>query len=200
MSNVEWKNYELLLGIDDDEDRAAREEAVEDALANLIEGLKTDPAYQDDTEINGVTTPLVIVMKDSGIADVKAFPGTNLNIGDMVTFRDEPWICVEKYYDKMGIINAVIWMCNYFINFQNNSNPIHTRFVVVDKGSYSKLSGTSDAPTMDNTYKVYISIDPQTKKLFVDKRLAFGPIYNSSIEEILEVYEISGLDFISWNY
>lgn len=159
-----------------------------------------DPAYQENATVNGENAPLLASRTSTTECEFKAPPHTDIHIGDMVECFDENWIVVELYVDKVGIINGVLWMCNDIIRFQNRSIEVHTRYCVVDDGSYSKKSSDPDAFVMANTYKIYITIDEATRRMFVDKRLAFGQIYSPTGELILEVYKIIGMDIKSKNY
>jgi hypothetical protein len=47
---------------------------------------------------------------------------------------------------------------------------------------------------------MYISIDEETRQLYVDKRLALGVIFNDFGDQILEVYKITGIDMKSKNF
>lgn len=166
----------------------------------FLAGMIDDPAYQASAKVEGETTPIVASRKSTSVCAIKAPPSTDIHIGDMVECFNEHWVVVELYTDKVGIINGEMWLCNNVLRFQNRSTAVISRHCVVDDGTYSKKSSDPDAFVMANTYKIYITIDEATKKLFVDKRLAFGQIYSADGEEILEVYKIIGMDVKSRNF
>ena len=195
---VNWPLYEKLLvnGL-----AANRREIVIDESVNaFVSGMVDDPAYQENATVDGETTPIIASRKSTIMCAIKAPPSTDIHIGDMVECFNEHWIVVELYVDKVGIINGEMWLCNNILRFQNRSIAVISRHCVVDDGTYSKKSSDPDAFVMANTYKIYITIDDATKKLFVDKRLAFGQIYSADGEEILEVYKIIGMDVKSKNF
>ena len=194
-----WETYEKLLrnGIDS---AAMKDLAAQDALNNFWDGIINDPAYQENALLNGKETPLVISRTSTLKCSLKASPDTDIHIGDMITCFNEEWIVVELYHDKIGLINGEIWLCNNSVNFQNQTAEIHSRYCVIDDGSYSKLSSNSEAVIMANTYKIYMSIDKETRRMYVDKRLGFGSIFNQNGNEILEVYKIIGMDMKSKNF
>lgn len=196
---VDWALYEKLLGISED-NADARDVAIDGAVSVFVEGIVDDPAYQKDAIVDGESVPIVASRTSTTQCSIKAIPGTDIHIGDMVKCLDEDWIVVELYIDKVGIINGEMWLCNNEIKFQNHSPAINTRFCVVDDGTYSKKSSDPDAFVMANTYKIYISIDDATKQMYVDKRLGFGEIYAPDGAKILEVYKIIGMDIKSKNY
>jgi hypothetical protein len=193
-----WELYDKLLG--GGETRDPREVAIDTAVDNFVAGIVDDPAYREDATVNGVLTPLVVARETSIECALRAHPDTTLHIGDMVECLGQMWIVVELYTDEVGILNGTMWMCNDAINFQNRSPEIHTRYCVVDDGTYSKKSIDPDARLIENTYNVYITIDDATKRMFVDKRIAFGEIFAPDGSKTLEVYKIIGMDVKSKNY
>ena len=195
---VNWPLYEKLLGNGMATNR--REVAIDESVNAFVNGMVDDPAYQENATVDGEKTPIVASRKSTRMCAIKAPPSTDLHIGDMVECFNEHWIVVELYVDKVGIINGEMWLCNNILRFQNRSTAVISRHCVVDDGTYSKKSSDPDAFVMANTYKIYITIDEATKRLFVDKRLAFGQIYSADGEEILEVYKIIGMDVKSRNF
>ena len=195
--SVSWELYEELLG---GLRITSRDNAINQAVGSFATGMVDSPAYQENAKINGESVAIMASRESSIVCSIKALPGTYLHIGDMVECFGENWIVVELHVDEVGIINAEMWMCNNIIRFQNHSTAVNTRHCVVDDGMYSKKSTDPDVFVMANTYKIYITIDNETKRMFVDKRLAFGEIYSSKGEAILEVYKIIGMDVKSKNF
>lgn len=195
---VNWPLYEALLG-GSSAQSDKRGVVIEQAVQSFVTGMVDDPAYQAEACVDGTTTPIIASRKSTIECEIKAAPDTDIHIGDMVDCFGETWIVVELYVDKVGIINGVMWLCNDIIRFQNRSTAVISRHCVVDDGSYSKRTD-SDAFTMTNTYQLYITIDEATRKLYIDKRLAFGKIFSANGEEILEVYKVIGMDVKSKNF
>lgn len=177
-----------------------REVAINESVNAFISGMVDDPAYQENAIVDGEVTPLIASRTSTVACTIKAPPATDIHIGDMVECFNEHWIVVELYVDKVGIINGEMWLCNNILRFQNHSIAIISRHCVVDDGTYSKKSSDPDAFVLANTYKIYITIDNATQKMFVDKRLALGQIYSAGGEKILEVYKIIGMDVKSKNF
>lgn len=165
---------------------------------SLQSSFQDSPSYQEDSERNGAVQPMVITRKDSQKADALAMPGDNLYIGDMVKALGEMWICVDSYIDEFGVTHAELWICNYLLRFQNGTPEIIERYVAIDDGSYSK-PGEEKIPVVDDSYTIYISLDEDTKWLFVDKRLAIGKWIDQDFRDILEVCKISWIDLRTRN-
>ena len=195
---VNWPLYETFLGNGMATNR--REAAIDDSISAFETGVVDDPAYQENAIVDGENTPIVASRKSTFMCAIKAPPSTDIHIGDMVECFNQHWIVVELYVDKVGIINGEMWLCNDLLRFQNRSTAVISRHCVVDDGTYSKKSSDPDVFVMTNTYKIYITIDEATKKLFVDKRLSFGQIYSADGDVILEVYKIIGMDVKSRNF
>lgn len=196
MAKVDWELYKRLL----DGNLSLQNIASNDAVNSFLNGIVDDPAYQPDAKVNGVITPFAASRKSTTECSIKAAPGTKIHIGDVVECLGEKWLVVELYTDKVGLMSGVMWLCNECINFQNNSATVYTRCCIVDDGTYSKRSSDPNAFVMANTYKIYLSIDDATKRIYIDKRLALGSIYSSDGEEILEVYKIIGIDAKTRNF
>lgn len=195
---VDWSLYEGFIcnGVAGNK----RETAINDSVNAFMTGMVDDPGYQEYSMINGQITPIIASRKTTIKCEIKAPPSTNIHIGDMIECFDEHWIVVELHADKVGIISGEMWLCNNTLRFQNRSTAVISRHCVIDDGTYSKKSSDPDVFVMTNTYKIYITIDDATKRLFVDKRLSFGQIYSSEGEPILEVYKIIGIDIKSKNF
>ncbi len=194
-----WDLYELMLR-NNSLTNEVRDLAAAEALDGFLYGIQDDPAYQPDVKINKTYSPLVVSRTSTTECSIKAAPNTSINIGDIVECLGEHWLVTELYKDKIGLINGTMWICNHILHFQNHTPDTYTRYCVVDDGSYAKKSTDPDAFVMTNTYRVYIGLDDQTRKLFVDKRLAFGEIYDSDGKKKLEVYKIIGMDQTSHNH
>ena len=193
-----WELYEKLAEGTIDS-RYDRQIAISDTVDNFLSGIEGDPAYQSDALVNGQMTPIVASQTTSHECDLKAVPGTDINVGDIVECLGMKWIVVELFTDKVGIVCGTMWACNDSIRFQNGNSIIYTKHCVIDDGTYSKNTSDDIAVAVDNTYKIYISIDDETRRLYVDKRLALGVIYDEDGEQILEVYKITGIDTKSKN-
>lgn len=195
----EWALWEKLLNLGSESAVDARELAIEQSVEAFIAGMTEDPAYQADALVEGVNTPIVASRKSALECSIKAAPGTDLHIGDLVECLDEDWLVVDLYTDKVGILNGTMWICNDIIRFQNNSSAVNTRYCVIDDGSYSRKMTDPIAYVPVNTYKLYLSMDAATIRLYIDKRLSFGTIYAPDGSEILETYKIMGIDLKSKN-
>jgi len=196
---TDWKLYEVMLN-NGAKPQSKRDMIVEQAVSTFESGISDDPAYQKDATVNGVPCPIVASPTSKIECDIKASTDSGLKIGDMVFCCDDNWIVVDCYSDKVGLINGKMWRCNHLMRFQTQSTKIHERYCVIDDGSYSKRTTDSDAYVMTNSYVVYISLDDDTKKLHIDKRLSVGVIFSADGNEVLEVYKIIGADIKSHNF
>jgi hypothetical protein len=196
----DWMLWEKLLNYGSTSALDTRELAIEQSVEAFLSGMQEDPAYQADATVNGTSTPLIASRSSALECDIKAIPGTNLHIGDLVSCLNEDWLVVELYTDKVGIIEGKMWVCNDILHFQNHSPDIIRRRCVVDDGSYSRKSTDPIAYIPTNTYKLYVSLDEKTVQLYIDKRLALNEIYDLNGDMVLEVYKIVGLDLKSKNF
>ena len=194
-----WMLYEMMAGgVSADAD--SRDDAIDESIRNLSDGIEGNPAYQADALVDGMSVPILADPSASHECNIKAMPGSDVHIGDVVECMGETWIVVELYKDQVGVFNGKMWMCNDIIKFQNGNSSVLEKPCVIDDGTYSKSTADRVAVAMDNTYKMYLPLDDDTCKLFVDKRLSFGVIYDDLGEQIMEVYKIIGIDLKSRNF
>ena len=196
--SVNWPLYEKLLT--NGRSATGRDVTIQEAQNSFVNGMVDDPAYQSDALINGENVPILASRESTTEASIKAPPLTELHIGDVIECLGETWLVIDLFTDKIGILNGKMWICNNTINFQNRTSTVHSRPCVIDDGSYTTKSSNSEVYVPVSTYKMYISIDAETRQFYVDKRLAAGLICNDFGDEILEVYKISGIDMKSKNF
>ena len=184
--------------------RASSETAIEqgkqEIVDTIVDGIMDSAGYQFDATVNGESQQIVALRKITNLCKVTVLPGDNMYIGDLVYVFNEYWICMEVYVDEYGIRYAEIWMCNQIFNYQDHDLNIIHKYAIVDDGTYSKTSDTKSIVITDNMYTCYISLDEESRALYVDKRLALGKLLNSKGEEILEVGKIGWIDITSKNY
>ena len=185
-----WLNRSRESDIDLDKEEARREVEI---------GLTRTAAYQKDALRNGELQPIVAKRTKTNICEITIIPGDNMYIGDLIEVFNEKWLCTSLYVDEYGIKYGEIWLCNHKFNFQDHSNKIITKDAIIDDGSYSK-SGDKAIPIVDGTYKCYMSLDAESKSLYVDKRLAIDTILDKNGMPILEVGKIKWFDQKTKNF
>lgn len=163
------------------------------------ETLKSSPAYQEDALVNGNSQPIVATRKETRKCDFAVVPGDNMHIGDLVYVFNEYWLCVELYVDEYGMKYGELWMCNQVLRYQDHNYKIIEKHAILDDGSYA--NGNDKAILVpDNNYTCYVSIDDESRALFIDKRLAISVIYDANGSPILEAGKVKWIDVKSRNY
>lgn len=196
MANDELALYRRWLACGLNKEKCQEQSYVQDSFSETIQ---QSPAYQEDAEVNGVPQPIVATRKETNKCDVTIIPGDTLNIGDLVKVFNEYWICVEKYIDEFGMQYAELWMCNHIFCYQDFDLNIIHKYAILDDGSYSKGNDKAIAVT-DNFFNCYVSLDDESRALFIDKRLGISVIYDSNGKEVLEVGKIKWIDIKSRNF
>lgn len=196
MGNDDLTVYRLWLRKAKKADRNQDTQFVQDSFA---ENLQNTPAYQDDARVNGQSQPMLATRKGTKKCKFTLVPGDDIHIGDLVEVFNEHWLCIELYIDEYGMKYGELWMCNQIFRYQDHALRTIEKYAILDDGSYT--SGT-DKPLLvtDNSFNCYISLDDESRALFVDKRLAIGVVYNSVGEPILEVGKIKWIDAKSRNF
>ncbi len=182
-----------------EERKANTEQAKLLAQETFEEDIKNSPSYQEDALRNGESQPMSVTRENTRKARFTVAPGDDMHIGDLITVFGENWLCIELYIDEYGMKYGELWMCNHVFHYQDHDKNIIHKDAIIDDGSYTK--GTDKAlPITDNYYRCYISLDDESRALFVDKRLAIDEIVDGRGRDILEVGKISWIDTRSHNY
>lgn len=175
---------------------------IEEAKRRLSCDLKRSIHYIADAKKNGIVQGLVVTNDTVPYkARVDCLPGDTMYVGDEVVCLGQHWIVTEVKCADAIHFRGVMWLCNYECKFQNFSKTVLSQWGVLDSGVYSTtIAGGAAMPYPDKQFKLYLPYTPDTAKLFIDKRLATGTIYDPRGKEILEVYQITGSDKNSHSY
>lgn len=148
---------------------------------------------------NGIQQGFLVTTTEYGFqAQVRALPGDELYIGDIIGFRGEYWIVtdltpVNPFY-RLGIMK----LCNYVLRFQNFSPTIYERHVFIDGGAYATyVKGDTRIQYGNEKASIYLPYDDATKKLFIDKRISVGTLWDKTNRAILQCNKIIGVDYRS---
>lgn len=194
-SGTDWETYDYYLTRRGTSDRR---QSIHSANASFKELASSSPSYQPTAKCNGITKPMLAVRESTQICKVSLFPEDSMCIGDIVTCYDENWLVMELYKDEFGLVSGEMWLCNHLFRFQNNSSEIIERYGVVDDGTYSTLSEKS-ITTADAKYCIYMPLDEQTDRIYIDKRFSIGTMYDQDQEKILQVMKVTWIDKINQN-
>lgn len=181
------------LGVDSYPQSEVRE-AKDRIRGDLVASLNYD---EINATRNGVQQGFLVTTTEYGFqGQVRALPGDELNIGDLIGFAGEDWIVtdvtpVNPFY-RMGIMK----LCNYTLRFQNFSHTIYERRVSIDGGAYATyVKGDTRIQYGNEKATVYLPYDEATKKLLIDKRISIGTLFDKRGVEILQCYKIIGVDY-----
>ena len=196
---MDWGLYKTMLSTYGSSDR---ETVLNETKENFIELIVENPSYRDDVYKNGKKCSLVIDRTETSYKyKIIALPDEELYAGDIVSIDDEILIVTEvrslNPLQKVG----TAWLCNINLSFQNGTHDIITRPAVLDSGVYSTTkNGNEELQYVDKQFKLYLPYDDDTKKIYVDKRIAVDTRFDKHGQEILEVYSVTGLNRVARSY
>ena len=176
---------------------------VREAKDRIRDDLMTSLNYDDvNATRNGVRQGFLVTTTEyANQGQVRALPGDELYVGDLVGFAGEDWIVtdvtpVNPFY-RMGLMK----LCNYTLRFQNFSHTIYERKCFIDGGAYATyVKGDTRIQYGNEKATVYLPYDEATKKLFIDKRISIGTLFDKYGNEILQCYKIIGVDYRTVSY
>lgn len=156
--------------------------------------------YKESAKINDVVKKLVIApSKVSYKSVISVLPDGDLWAGDIVSDGNDNWLIVETKVGNPVQTIGTGWLCNCKFRFQNGTSTIIETHGVLDDGTYSKTKD-DQIVVLDNKYKIYLPYNDDTKKLYVDKRLATNVSYDKDGKEILTCFKITAIDPVSQSY
>ncbi len=180
----------------------SRERDIAMAKEDFAQSVLDNPTHQENCLRNDVPQRFMICRTDTpNKYNIAAFPGEELYPGDIITAFDEHWIVYQTRVGSAIQVTGVMWLCNHLFRWQNGTPDIVERWGVLDSGVYSttKTAGY-EVNTPDVQYKIYLPLDSDTRRLYVDKRIATNIRYDANGKQILEVYKLTRVDPTSQAY
>jgi|GEM_PF-1398592 len=156
---------------------------------------RNSSASQEEALRNGEPQPMLIVRMKTKEIKITAFVGDELYVGDIVDCFSEKWLVMEAFTNENGIRYGTAWACNHIFRFQNGTQTVLERHGIIDDGNYiTGAKAYTQLPLEQGYYRVYLPLDEDTKKIFVNKRFAIGNTYNERLEPILSVIRAVWID------
>lgn len=179
----------------------AQEVLIRQAKENLSAGMATSIG-DAKTKRNGKHQNFIVSQTTVRYKyQITAYPDEELYVGDVIDYMDEKWIVTETRVGNPLQKTGVMWLCNITLSFQNGTHDIITRPAVLDSGVYSTTkNGNEELQYVDKQFKLYLPYDDDTKKIYVDKRVAVDTRFDKHGKEILEVYSVTGINRVARSY
>jgi len=168
---------------------------IEYAQNSLYDLANNDASFQKDATRNGELQPLLALREADNTCKITIMPEDEMFVGDIVGCYGEHWIVVDVYTDEYGITTGTMWLCNHLLKFQNYSSDILETYCVIDDGTYSKLTQKS-ITTAEAQYSMYLPLNSDTEKFYIDKRFAISDMYNKQGQKVLQVMQATWIDKI----
>ena len=193
-----WELYETKLNAYGE---TTRERQLEQAREDFYREAVKNPSYHKALR-NGVEEDFLIQRTDKTERfKITAFPGNDLNIGDYIEVWGEIFLVYQTRVQDTLNKTGILWLCNHLFRWQNFTPEIVERWGILDSGVYSTtIRGEDDVKYKNKQFKMILPLDDDTKKLYVDKRIAVDKMYDRNGNEILNVYQITGYDSTSENF
>lgn len=197
---MSWETYDALLSV---RGTTPREIEINTNRVHFEDEMVRNPGYKADCKRNGIPQRFVV---DRNEVSYKykfiAFPGEQIAIGDIIECDGLFFLVTDSPRMLNEITLAAIgWQCNCKFRWQNGTPDIIERWGVLYSGVYSTTKTNDDQlSVLNKQYKMYLPYDDDTKKLYVDKRMAVDIRYDKRGNEILEAYAITGFNRIAKGY
>lgn len=141
---------------------------------------------------------IVTASSQKNKCNIVAFPNEPLYAGDYIDCYGEKWIVTEVSPVNTLQLSGEMLQCNFLLKFQNKTPDIIERWAVLDSGVYSTTIAGGNPIYYPNTqYKVWLPLDQETQKLYIDKRFPVDRIQDQFGNTILSVYRFTAYDAVS---
>lgn len=196
MSKGVWDLQKKILGFEIQSNQDAAKKLMQDGLKAIELNSST---LQRNALINGIEQSIYAIRTKTKECKLTAKTGDEFFSGDIVDIFSGKWIIYETYWDECEILRGKAFLCNHLFRFQNgDDSTIIERYGVIDDGSYSR-EGNNQIPLETGSYKLYMPLDDDTKKIFKDKRFAIGINYDKDANVVLSVIKVNWIDKKSHN-
>lgn len=179
-----------------------RERTITSHKKDLAINARKSPDFQPDAKRNGVQQGFLITRGGEDHSyNIICLPGEQLYAGDLIDVFGEKWIITEARADDTTHKTGKMHQCNHLFRFQNFSSDIIEEWGYIDQSGYSStVTGTSQIQRSEEQVAIYMPYNENTKKIFVDKRLASHVAYEQTGREILSTYKITSASPVSQSF
>lgn len=170
-----------------------RERTITTHKKELAAKAKDSPDFQADAMRNGIQQGFLFTRGgEENSYNVICMPDEQLYAGDLIDAFGEKWIVTEARADSTTHKTGIMHQCNHLFKFQNFTSDIVEEWGYIDQSGYSSsVKGTSQIQRSEEQVAIYLPYNDNTKKIFVDKRLASHIAFDSTGREILSTYKIT---------
>lgn len=168
----------------------------------LMDDLTESPDYQADALRNGNPQPMVFTRggEDHGY-NVICLPGDELYAGDIIDAFGEKWIVMHARADETTHKVGVMYQCNKLLRFQNFDEKIYERWSYVDVSGYSSsFNSSTSIQSSAEQMVIYLPMDEQTAKIYVDKRFALNTGIDRFGRRMLNVLRVTGANPVAESF
>lgn len=179
-----------------------RERTITSHKKDLAINAKKSPDFQPDAKRNGVQQGFLITRGGEDHSyNIICLPGEQIYAGDLIDVFGEKWIITEARADDTTHKTGKMHQCNHLFRFQNFSSDIIEEWGYIDQSGYSStVTGTNQIQKSEEQVAIYMPYNENTKKIFVDKRLASHVAYEQTGREILSTYKITSASPVSKSF
>lgn len=201
MNDLDWNLYTALI---ESNGKTEREELLNDTKAYFLNNAKNNLGYKDDVYYNGEKTKRrFIIQRSESYNKVKvvSFPDEPLYSGDILQCDNEMLIVTATYLLNDVQTVGIAWISNLNLRFQNGTSDIIEIPAALDDGTYSTTVGSEkNIQYLNKKMRIYVPYNDDTKKIFIDKRLAIEVTNDKYFNPQLVVYKVVGINHSSVSF
>lgn len=179
-----------------------RERTITSHKRDLKQYALGSPDFHPEAKRNGVEQGFLFTRGgEENSYNIICLPDEELFAGDLIDAFGEKWIVTEARADDTTHKTGIMHQCNHLFRFQNFSPEIIEEWGYIDQSGYSStITGTNQIQKSEEQVAIYMPYNENTKKIFVDKRLASHVAYEKTGREILSTYKVTSASPVSRSF
>lgn len=194
-------NWDLYTALLTSSGETEREELLQDTKEYFLQSAVNNLGYHDDIIYNGGKEKRrFLIQRSESFNKVKvtAFPDEPLYSGDLLQCGNETLLITGTYLLNEVQTVGTAWVCNLALRFQNGTSDIIEIPAALDDGTYSTAIGMEkNIQYLNKKMRILLPYNDDTKKIFIDKRLAIEKTCDKYLEAQLVVYKVVGVNHSS---
>lgn len=147
--------------------------------------------------IDNVADDLLIISREQPTEKtIRAMPGHNFEVGQIVTWKNSHWLITQRDNDDAITVRGKIEQCNRQLKWQNpKTGAIISRWCTAKKPYYSNLEGDSFMIQSSREFKIQLPYDSESCLIDLYKRFML-----EIIDGHPKVYKVSSVDQTTERY
>lgn len=200
---VNWDLYEKRLMVDGD---SLREREINSMVDAVMNDFKDTPSYRESklSDSQGIDIQVINTIHYN-VKDIIVYPGSSINIGDILEFDNGKWLCLEA--DKTNPVNETgrVYLCDNVFTFHKpfvSPTPIDVPYVTYDSIALTRMGLDTNKGyviTPNSRMMIAVSNNSVTRHILRNDKYVF---YGDDVYRVIDLNHVRnpGLIILELDY